>query len=304
MLLKYFDLTIDSLGKIKFRFKKEFKRKISPEEKQKIPKLNGPSKEYYIHCLGQEIGGKLFEERKKVTGVYNQIDYVLDNNLYVSEEQKTLLLKRKEDLKVHLKQRVGEGTWWKDEEKKSVILSKRKEAINRPEYKLKKAITTREYWDSNRSTEHRKTLRTNSNRFNLVQFQKENVVRNTENLVLNFNGKLINEPEYILACMFQQLGLEFEIEKNFIFNNRNFFPDFFIPKKNIIIEVYGDYWHANPRYFKPDEIVRGISSKEIWKRDEERKVCFHENNYTFIQFWETDIRLNLTSIYKLITTFK
>lgn len=61
------------------------------------------------------------------------------------------------------------------------------------------------------------------------------------------------------------------------------FYDFRIVGHNILIEVNGDYWHANPQIYKPDDIVYrpfnkkreqlrwAPKAKDIWKIDEFKK---------------------------------
>lgn len=50
-----------------------------------------------------------------------------------------------------------------------------------------------------------------------------------------------------------------------------YFPDIFIPDLGIVIEFYGDYWHANPEKYSPEDIVfNKRTSREIWNHDSER----------------------------------
>lgn len=34
---------------------------------------------------------------------------------------------------------------------------------------------------------------------------------------------------------------------------RKYYADFYLPKHKSVIEVYGDYWHANPRIYGEDK---------------------------------------------------
>lgn len=64
----------------------------------------------------------------------------------------------------------------------------------------------------------------------------------------------------------------------------------------ILIEVNGKYWHADPRYYKKDDIVNQpgdkslIKASEIWDKD--RKIIEYANNhgYRVIILWEDEIR--------------
>ena len=64
--------------------------------------------------------------------------------------------------------------------------------------------------------------------------------------------------------------------------------DFTYKKK--IIEFNGDFWHANPKFFKPDEVipVLNISAQEKWKFDEKKKKLAEANGYSVLIVWESE----------------
>jgi len=73
---------------------------------------------------------------------------------------------------------------------------------------------------------------------------------------------------------------------------RWFYPDTRIGK-NIIIEYYGDYWHANPQKYKQNEIIeypgkRKISVDDIHKKDNERIQTLTEGGFDVLIIWQTD----------------
>lgn len=43
--------------------------------------------------------------------------------------------------------------------------------------------------------------------------------------------------------------------------------DIYLPEIKLGIEVQGDYFHANPLFYKYDDIVLGIPVKDIWEKD-------------------------------------
>ena len=62
---------------------------------------------------------------------------------------------------------------------------------------------------------------------------------------------------------------EHKIKYEFQYNLDNlFYPDFYFPQFNMIIEVQGDYWHGNPKIYKDEQLdkrclytkLRGSSS--------------------------------------------
>ena len=68
--------------------------------------------------------------------------------------------------------------------------------------------------------------------------------------------------------------------------------DFYDKTKNIIIEFYGDYWHANPLTYDKDNLfIRNdykITSQEIWNYDMQREILIKKslNNPIFKIVWE------------------
>lgn len=65
---------------------------------------------------------------------------------------------------------------------------------------------------------------------------------------------------------------------------------------NIVIEVNGDYWHANPFIYKPDDIIsypKGLfSAASIWEKDEKRISEIKSMGYKVYIIWESDLKSN------------
>jgi len=69
--------------------------------------------------------------------------------------------------------------------------------------------------------------------------------------------------------------------------------DFLLGKK-LIIEVNGDYWHANPRKYKKDDILHFpnnyfVKAEKLWNRDKKKKIFAEKNGYKLIYIWEDEI---------------
>jgi len=62
---------------------------------------------------------------------------------------------------------------------------------------------------------------------------------------------------------------------------------------NIIIEIYGDYWHANPRKYLKNDVLsfpeKQILVSDIWMKDKKRENYLRSQNFDFHIFWEYDI---------------
>ena len=65
--------------------------------------------------------------------------------------------------------------------------------------------------------------------------------------------------------------------------------------KNIILEVNGDYWHANPKKYKEDDIIlypkKGLKkAKSIWEKDRLKKETAEKFGYKVFYLWENEIK--------------
>jgi hypothetical protein len=62
--------------------------------------------------------------------------------------------------------------------------------------------------------------------------------------------------------------------------------DFYLPDKQILIEADGDYWHANPLFFKE----KNTTQKHNEENDILKNKLALEANIKLIRFWESDIK--------------
>lgn len=74
----------------------------------------------------------------------------------------------------------------------------------------------------------------------------------------------------------------------------DFIVDELNKEKKIIIEINGDYVHANPRKYKEFDIIRLANSKytakEKWEYDKKRKEYLESLGYRVIIIWEEDFK--------------
>lgn len=78
-----------------------------------------------------------------------------------------------------------------------------------------------------------------------------------------------------------------------------FYPDVTIDggRNGILIEFLGDYWHANPKKYKENDIIHhGITAKKIWEKDEKRFKKLSDKGYRIIKIWESDYKKNKQDI--------
>ena len=119
---------------------------------------------------------------------------------------------------------------------------------------------------------------------------------------------LKNHPEHLIKMIknsfdspYKKTNIEKKVEEyliekninykyNFILEKYQF--DFFLKDYNIIIEVQGDYWHANPKYYSDTDInLRKLNRTQIYKIEQDiLKKELIKNKYEIIYLWETDIK--------------
>lgn len=80
--------------------------------------------------------------------------------------------------------------------------------------------------------------------------------------------------------------------------------DILIEDSKLVIEVYGDRWHANPKIYKENDLIytwKGeIQAKKIWEFDLLRKKQIESFGYEVIEIWEMDILKNLKKVKETI----
>jgi G:T-mismatch repair DNA endonuclease (very short patch repair protein) len=76
--------------------------------------------------------------------------------------------------------------------------------------------------------------------------------------------------------------------------------DFKINDPSFLIEVNGDYWHANPLIYCDNDVIkypdRTICAADRWKEDKEKIKSAEEYGYSVLTLWESDIRENLNTL--------
>lgn len=90
--------------------------------------------------------------------------------------------------------------------------------------------------------------------------------------------------------------LNFNINRQFCLctDKFTFFYDFLITNDKLIIEVNGDYWHANPEIYKSNDILHFPNNvyktaNDIWEKDKIKKELANFNGYKLIYIWEKEL---------------
>lgn len=103
------------------------------------------------------------------------------------------------------------------------------------------------------------------------------------------NQKVITKPNLIIADVLRILGLETNFEKPIKDICRS---DFVFYDKKIAIEVYGDYWHANPLVYSIDgapDYTRAQMSNMANDSLKDRLLGEECPEYRVVRLWESDV---------------
>ena len=72
--------------------------------------------------------------------------------------------------------------------------------------------------------------------------------------------------------------------------------DFCFLEERVIVEVDGDWWHANPSMYSYDNLHL-IQKKTVYKDRREVTYC-KSHHWTLIRFWEKDIKKDISTCIK------
>jgi len=106
-------------------------------------------------------------------------------------------------------------------------------------------------------------------------------------------------PHQIIVKFLIENNINHETEKHI----GRYEVDEFI-KPNKIIEIYGDYWHANPKKYLAETIMnypyRKMMAKEKWELDEKR-INYLKNKYDVLVIWEDEINNDFENVKNKIS---
>lgn len=89
--------------------------------------------------------------------------------------------------------------------------------------------------------------------------------------------------------------------------NKEYSPivDILISNVNLVIECYGNFWHANPKFYNSSDIFNTWTGKqtaeEIWNRDQSRLEQIKSFGYNVLIIWESEYNSNKQDTEKRIT---
>jgi very-short-patch-repair endonuclease len=123
----------------------------------------------------------------------------------------------------------------------------------------------------------------------------ETLARNRKEILKGNPSKL----EYTFASILESLNVEFTHQ----YHVDGFEYDFYIPSINTLMEIDGDYWHANPIKYTEDTL-NNMQKKNLGL-DKLKNQLAESKGYKLIRLWENDIVNNrLSCIDRLLSILK
>ena len=159
-------------------------------------------------------------------------------------------------------------------------------AMAKLEYRTKLSESLKKSWGSGKLEETRKKM--------------SEVLKNTRR-----NGKLksVNKSKKETEICNDLKKMGFSIIPSYQVDTK--ICDIFIPKFNLIIEYFGDYWHCNPEKYSPDYFnkKKSLTAKEIWDYDKMKLELIKSYGYNLEVIWESELKLNNDKLLTIINNY-
>ena len=245
----------------------------------------GVSLEIMKHRYGIEEGTKKFDEYRKKQAYTNSKEYKQMTDAEFADYNKSRAVTLNNMI---YRYGIEEGTKKFDEYRKKQAytnskeyLKERYETVNKS-----KAHTLKNYLIKYKDDTLAKTK---LEEYYSKVTPKRNYSRNSQVFLWNIYSLLDQEEK--LKTYFAELNKEYCL----IANDKVYLYDFVCSKLNLCIEYHGDHYHGNPRFYKPDDYLKGrgmskTTAKEKWLLDDKKKCAIETlRQYRYIFLWEYDI---------------
>lgn len=166
----------------------------------------------------------------------------------------------------------------------------------------KKSITSLESKHKNLDSEYKKAMYKKLN----LSYKKwyNNLSDEEKNELLSKQLKFLEKGSK-LETRISEILLKYGIshQRQFYMSRRSY--DIRISNTRVLIEVNGDFWHANPKWYKKDDLINhpGKQKKvsEIWQQDKEKIQLAFDKGFIPVIIWECEINKKSDSeIFDLI----
>lgn len=93
---------------------------------------------------------------------------------------------------------------------------------------------------------------------------------------------ITSKTEYIFSKILTEMGILFQ--RQYFLQGKYY--DFYLPKYNILIEIDGDYWHGNKKYFNHLNLTQ---LKSRWN-DKYKNFIALSCNKKLVRIWASEIK--------------
>lgn len=188
----------------------------------------------------------------------------------------------------------------------SIKSSKFKDHSHSINSKEKISKKLKEYWDENDDRRLlNSTFTKNKVQQEIKKYGKNEWLRRNFGNKRNSTGRVSNLERSVQQYLIESIN-SVSYKFNKFIPNTSYVADILINDK-LIIEVYGDYWHANPEKYKFDECIKypgGIfTAKYQWDRDQIRINNLKDLGYKILVIWQNDWIKNSNEIKEQINKF-
>jgi hypothetical protein len=151
----------------------------------------------------------------------------------------------------------------------------------------------------------------NRNQTVLDKYGCENVFQRLELFISDWSnlGKhsKISSLNKILYSVLDELHINYKPEHSISYTDesgKKRWKSYDAKVGNLLIEVNGDYWHANPVKYKDDDIFQfpksRLTAKDIWNLDIYKKKIAEQYGYELMTVWESEIKENINDVKQRI----
>lgn len=125
------------------------------------------------------------------------------------------------------------------------------------------------------------------------QIRKNTAINNLKNIN---NTKEPTKPEIVIIDILDKLDVNYLFQEH----KKYYWVDFYIPEKNLVIEVQGDYFHCNPLL---DLKYNVLDKKGIISKDKRKNSYFKNKDINILYLWESDIKNSIEKCEVLIKKY-
>jgi len=332
-MTQYFDFSfklIDGNPKTSVKLKDKYKKNSPAIRKSGIP-YSGVQKEFYFHHISDKnLAIKLWEYRKSLANKSALLELMYKNKIITDaewEECKMWIERCDAKCKKNHKAAISKKEYrenlkksFTDEriEKMRRCARKRWEdnydkmysSLNSNEVKEKRAESFRRYLNDPSNYEKYLEAMRGQKRIEKIskaakimwqQASDEKKARMRPNWAKTeiYCGLAMNKIEKRVAKILDELKIGWEYEP-IIRVDKNFVQPDFVIEGRLVLECFGDFWHANPKFYSDCEILfAGRTAKQQRSFDEGRLQIISELYPDPVVLWESEIKQrNIKNIIK------